>query len=1486
MCLHSTLFHSMIFKTIKDDLGNLKLSINSDIKDLFNGNFFKKQSILSDDDIKALKAYNAEIGRGVSPVTAYYRTMQEASDAAVNMAKSAGDTTVNLEEIPKVSKAASLGMELLANIGNKIANVLIEKGIQFFAKAIDNNGNSVKKLEQTISRLDEKISKYDSNIDSINNKLAENKERINEILALENPTYVDEQDLKKLREQNSLLKNNKEYYEKAKSKEQSEKIEALDKQYYMEFETNQATYAKKTSGIKNFMKNVLSSGLYTYFQFDNASNSMTKEERMYEDIAFLDELKKSKDNGSFGSADLVTTNGYNFTYPKETLDSDEKAAKKRLQENLDYFNEQLLKLQEDDPDLESDYANKLINHIEELTRILDFDSWKNLSMDKIISDPDIHDSINELSYKIGTNKYSSYNDILADEDYSGIIKRIALKYYGKADDESLKNAAKELYTAILGKINSGDIELDNIDSSKFTLSDIFSIKDSDNNLTDFGKISEELDNIQNGYKTLRSAFDEYNQNGTLSLDSLQAIMGLGDDWLGFIDEETGALKLDEEALTRLTLSRINDLKVQAQNNMINNVLNLKGEAEAKDYLTSTNYAYADSIEALTLAQAKYHLDNLVQSGDMNESTANSVMGQLTSDYNKVENMFSSMIANGSLDDLIGIGSDSDSSAASSASSDIIDFAEQRLNKLNKLIDTAKENIDQLEGSFSKNTAIDGLVNVDKSKLDTLQSVSDLYQQMADKYFAQIPEAYRELAKNGGINITEFIGDGNSDITEAIENYQSWADKVDDVNSEILELQQTLKDLQVDKFNNIKEDFDTIYDSVDKNKSKISNVIDLLETQGEAVGKGLYEELISETGLQLDALKEERTRLTDQLSSALENGIEHGSDEWFEMYNTIQEVDSSIIECSKDIEDFQNSMDELHWNTLTKIEDAFSKISDEISDIASLLENDKVFENGSFTAEAVSQIGLYAQQYELARNQIKKYSEEIDYLNAEYAKGSISIDDYYDRLAELQDAQWSAVSLSEQAKDSIIELNKTRIDEEIEGINEETNAYEELIDKQKEALQSEKALNDYKKSIAAKEKEIAELKRQINARMGSEDASTIAERESLEAELVNLTGELEDLKYEHSIEVRENALDRELEDFQTEQDNRIKILEESLKNEDALLADSILEAKNRADEISATLQLLEMEQGIKITECIINPWTQGSSAIAGYGQQLSSYTSIFTGNLMQIQTGILGVQNQADSMSFSIMSAFGISNANVVNTISVVRSYLDNASWYAMNLYNQLNNALNSGYGTGAIDSIYNLIDALDDAVKNLKDKEKDLDQDFHLYQLVYDYGAGHEVALTGILDIAKVKQAYSEYSGDPHVEIKQIYAKGGVISTKGWFDPFARELGEDVSVYAKEGERILTPAQNELFEKFVDNLPYITPDIPDFVNRLPQLPVPPENMAPVINIDAGITVEGNIDKDFTKQFESMQNKLVSNTTQKIAQSLQKLGYRSNCCRPL
>lgn len=165
----------MIFKTITDDFGKTKLSINKTIKNLFNGSLFKKQSILSENDLNCLKAYNSEIERGVSPITAYYHTMQTASDSAVNMARAAGEATVNLEQIPKTSKAAALGLKALSTAGNMLLFIAISKGMDYLINA---NERFMESKQDIIDKANENIQKYNeetSFLEELQSKLKEAK---------------------------------------------------------------------------------------------------------------------------------------------------------------------------------------------------------------------------------------------------------------------------------------------------------------------------------------------------------------------------------------------------------------------------------------------------------------------------------------------------------------------------------------------------------------------------------------------------------------------------------------------------------------------------------------------------------------------------------------------------------------------------------------------------------------------------------------------------------------------------------------------------------------------------------------------------------------------------------------------------------------------------------------------------------------------------------------------------------------------------------------------------------------------------------------------------------------------------------------------------------------------------------------------------------------------------------------------------------------
>ena len=125
-----------------------------------------------------------------------------------------------------------------------------------------------------------------------------------------------------------------------------------------------------------------------------------------------------------------------------------------------------------------------------------------------------------------------------------------------------------------------------------------------------------------------------------------------------------------------------------------------------------------------------------------------------------------------------------------------------------------------------------------------------------------------------------------------------------------------------------------------------------------------------------------------------------------------------------------------------------------------------------------------------------------------------------------------------------------------------------------------------------------------------------------------------------------------------------------------------------------------------------------------------------------------------------------------------------------------------------------------------------------------------------------------------YVAIKK-FAKGGVISSSNssGLDYLAKKFREDHVVFAKDGERVLTPVQNEMWEKWTDALPKLLENIniqpklnlhtfnSDFVNRSAIQPI-------TLSI-------GDIHLNNVQNVDSLANAIVKELPSKVIQSINK-----------
>ena len=315
-----------------------------------------------------------------------------------------------------------------------------------------------------------------------------------------------------------------------------------------------------------------------------------------------------------------------------------------------------------------------------------------------------------------------------------------------------------------------------------------------------------------------------------------------------------------------------------------------------------------------------------------------------------------------------------------------------------------------------------------------------------------------MARNGAIAIKEFIGEDQVEIAEAIEKYREFAAKADEAENGHLEAIAAISAHRVEQLEDIATDFENII-SISKSHSDLLQAeMDFIEESGNRLSESYYEELKKHSQKQLNDMQNERAALQKILDDSVAAGdVIIGSDDWYSMLETIYEVDQEIVDCKTSLEEFQNAINDLYWDSFDKLIENIDNVNSELSSLYDLVsDDDKIVDDmGNWTADGYTALGLLVQQMEVAQQKSKEYGDAISKLKKDYKDGLYSTDEYNEKLAELTDGQYDAIKSYEDAKDAIIDLNKTRVEAVKDGISKEIESYQKLIEAKKEALNADK-----------------------------------------------------------------------------------------------------------------------------------------------------------------------------------------------------------------------------------------------------------------------------------------------------------------------------------------------------------------------------------------------------------------------------------------------
>lgn len=202
----------------------------------------------------------------------------------------------------------------------------------------------------------------------------------------------------------------------------------------------------------------------------------------------------------------------------------------------------------------------------------------------------------------------------------------------EADVESANKAAENAKTAYQDALNKYKLRLD----------------------IELIDVNDLIDDLQNVYDTLTSAAKEYAENGGyVSVDTLQALLGLEPKYIGLLYNEQGQLDLNTESIQRMTQARIMEAAILEVKSYLTNLENaaiagnvgqLAALTEATSIATDTEWGFVDA--KLATIQATM-IANGVSADEAKKYTENarhnieSIKALATTTANNISNTISS-----------------------------------------------------------------------------------------------------------------------------------------------------------------------------------------------------------------------------------------------------------------------------------------------------------------------------------------------------------------------------------------------------------------------------------------------------------------------------------------------------------------------------------------------------------------------------------------------------------------------------------------------------------------------------------------------------------------------------------------------------------------------------------------------------------------------------------------------------------------------------
>ena len=534
----------------------------------------------------------------------------------------------------------------------------------------------------------------------------------------------------------------------------------------------------------------------------------------------------------------------------------------------------------------------------------------------------------------------------------------------------------------------------------------------------------ELEGLSDAFDTLTGAVDEYNENGSISLDTLSSLVELGDDYLSMLSFENGQLVLNSDALyakaQQLRQTTIEEAKASAAAQLHSIAINGVGQAAV-----DANNAAGSSTGGLAIFESA--LDK-VTNGAINATAAiagleTSLGEQWSGDQKKamqdVINNYQNFVGLVNSSSLVGASGGSSGGGGGGSATDPIE-------------EQSKAFQDQIAILEHELAILEKMGASEEERIAKSREIQEAIKKQEEWYRAQ------------GL-------DDNSEYLRDLEE-QWW-----DYENSIEDLYKDMAQAHLDSLNEQKSAYEKLFDIIIETADKEIEALEEKKDEEEAY----WDEKIAALEEQNEALNDqiEKEEKLDALAKAKQSKVmvyKDGKFQYVSDIDAVSEAQADLDEYNREqeLQDQINKMEEQKDQALAaldeqikgweKYKEKWSAIVDKISDIQDIMLIEQALGiklEGDNWQERLTNLGIFVSDYIDAEG---NFNDEAINKNGELLRNE------YEQVA-------TEASIWEQRLENFDEY----IDEFIESQGDFVSKQEELADRASEAWNSSlDSLNNY------------------------------------------------------------------------------------------------------------------------------------------------------------------------------------------------------------------------------------------------------------------------------------------------------------------------------------------------------------------------------------------------------------------------------------------